>query len=87
MRDILFQAKALEQYKSWKNENNVKVINKIKDLIKDIQNNPFTGIGKPEPLSGDFQGYWSRRITKEHRLIYKITDDAIIIAKCRFHYM
>lgn len=87
MRDILFQTKALEQYQSWKNENNVKVINKIKDLIKDIQNNPFTGIGKPEPLSGDFQGYWSRRITKEHRLIYKITDNAIIIAKCRFHYM
>lgn len=87
MRDILFQTKALEQYQSWKNENNVKVINKIKDLIKDIQNNPFTGIGKPEPLSGDFQGYWSRRITKEHRLIYKITDNAIIVAKCRFHYM
>lgn len=87
MRDILFQTKALEQYQSWKNENNVKVINKIKDLIKDIQNNPFTGIGKPEPLSGDFQGYWSRRITKEHRLIYKITDNAIIIAKCKFHYM
>lgn len=87
MRDILFQTKALEQYQSWKNENNVKVINKIKDLIKDIQNNPFTGIGKPESLSDDFQGYWSRRITKEHRLIYKITDNAIIIAKCKFHYM
>lgn len=86
MRNILFQTKALEQYQSWKSENNQKVISKIKELIKDIQNRPFKGIGKPEPLIGSLQGYWSRRISKEHRLVYKVIEDAIIIARCRFHY-
>ena len=59
---------------------------KIVELIKDIQRNPFTGLGKPEPLKHDLAGYWSRRINDEHRLVYKVTDEAIVIAACRYHY-
>jgi len=55
-------------------------------LIKDILRQPFTGIGKPEPLKQELQGYWSRRINDEHRLVYKVSDDAIIIISCKYHY-
>jgi toxin YoeB len=55
-------------------------------LIKDVARNSNEGIGKPEPLKYGFQGYWSRRITDEHRLIYKVVDDEIRIAQCRYHY-
>lgn len=63
-----------------------KKLKRINDLIKDIARNPFDGIGKPEPLKFKYAGFWSRRIDGEHRLIYKVKDDAILIAKCRFHY-
>ena len=53
---------------------------------KDISRQPFSGIGKPEPLKHKYRGFWSRRINSEHRLIYAVNDDAILIAKCRFHY-
>ena len=56
------------------------------DVIKDIQRNPFDGIGKPEPLKFDFSGLWSRRINQEHRLIYEVKDQEIIIVQCRYHY-
>jgi toxin YoeB len=56
------------------------------NLIDNIQIAPLSGLGKPEPLKHNFQGYWSRRITKEHRLVYKVTDESIIIASCKFHY-
>lgn len=59
---------------------------KIFELIKDVERNPFSGIGKPEPLKHKFKGLWSRRITKEHRLIYKVTAEEIIFVSCRFHY-
>ena len=62
------------------------MLNKINDLLKDISRTPFKGIGKPEALKHKYKGYWSRRIDLEHRLIYKVTDDEIFIAKCRFHY-
>ena len=55
-------------------------------LINDVQRQPFTGIGDPEPLRHNWSGYWSRRIDKEHRLVYKVTPDAVIIAQCRYHY-
>jgi len=61
----------------------VKQINK---LIKAIKREPFDGIGKPEPLKHDLAGYWSRRIDQEHRLVYEVQEDAIIIVQCRFHY-
>lgn len=59
---------------------------KINDLIKDTLRHPRSGKGKPEPLIGNYAGYWSRRINRKHRLIYKIEEDQIIIASCRFHY-
>jgi len=55
-------------------------------MISETAKNPFDGIGKPEPLKGDFQGYWSRRINDEHRLVYKVTEKEIIIAACKYHY-
>ncbi len=67
-------------------KNNKKILKRINSLIKDISRNPFDGIGKPEPLKYKYQGFWSRRIDGEHRLIYQVKDDKILIAKCRFHY-
>lgn len=55
-------------------------------LLKDISRNSFSGFGKPEALKNSYKGYWSRRIDSEHRFIYKVKDDSILIAKCRFHY-
>jgi toxin YoeB len=65
---------------------NKKTLKKISDLLKEISRNPFDGIGKPEALKYKYKGFWSRRIDAEHRLIYKVIDDEILIAKCRFHY-
>ncbi|MDB9442407.1 Txe/YoeB family addiction module toxin [Sphaerospermopsis kisseleviana CS-549] len=62
------------------------VFKKILELIKDIQREPFSGIGKPEPLKYELQGYWSRRITDEHRLVYKVEEDVLIILSCKYHY-
>lgn len=56
------------------------------ELIRDIQRDPFAGIGKPEPLKYELQGYWSRRITDEHRLVYKVEEDLLIILTCKYHY-
>jgi toxin YoeB len=63
-----------------------KILNKINALLKDISRNPYSGLGKPEPLKYKYQGFWSRKIDNEHRLIYQVKDDEIRIAKCRFHY-
>jgi toxin YoeB len=59
---------------------------KIFELFDAVVKDPFTGIGKPEALKGDLQGYWSRRINGEHRMVYKITTDSVIIISCRTHY-
>ena len=83
---ILLSDVAKEHYRFWIKTNNTKIISKITSLIEDIQEHPFTGLGKPEPLKGDYSGFWSRRIDKEHRLIYKVENDAIVIMQCRFHY-
>lgn len=61
-------------------------VKQISKLIKAIKRDPFEGIGKPEPLKHDLAGYWSRRIDQEHRLVYEVQDDAIIIVQCRYHY-
>ena len=74
-----------DDYLFWQ-QNDKKILARINALIKDISRNHFTGIGKPELLKHSFKGYWSRRIDNEHRLIYKIQDGIIIIAKCRYHY-
>ncbi len=62
------------------------MVERINELLKDVLRNPFTGIGKPEPLKHEFKGFWSRRIDQQHRLVYRATADAILIAQCRFHY-
>lgn len=70
----------------WRQAQDRKIMKRINDLIKDIGRNGNEGFGKPEPLKHGFQGYWSRRINDEHRLIYKIEENEIRIATCRYHY-
>ena len=65
---------------------NPKYLGKVFELIYNIQDTPFTGLGEPEPLKGNYQGYWSRRITKEHRLIYKVENDTVEFYSCFGHY-
>lgn len=85
MKKVAFEPGAFEQLGEWATEDK-KVFKKILALIKDIQREPFTGIGKPEPLKYELQGYWSRRITDEHRLVYKLEEDLLIILSCKYHY-
>lgn len=81
----VFVDESWEDYLYWQ-KTNKKTLKKINDLLKEISRNPFDGIGKPEALKHKYKGYWSRRIDGEHRLIYQIKEDEILIAKCRFHY-
>ncbi len=76
---------AWEDYVGWQSQDK-KTLKRINVLIKDIDRNGYTGIGKPEPLVGDWAGYWSRRIDEKNRLIYKIVDGTIRIAQCKTHY-
>ena len=85
MRKIALLPKAFNEFSFWVSEDR-QVLIKILDLIKDIQRNPFSGLGKPEPLKHKYKGLWSRRITKGHRLVYRVTDEEIVIVSCRFHY-
>lgn len=82
---LIFVDESWEDYLYWQ-KTDKKIIRKINELIKDISRSPFSGIGKPEPLKYKYKGYWSRRINHEHRLIYKVMNDEIWIAKCRHHY-
>jgi len=81
-RKILFESSAFEEFNQWSSSDK-KIYQKIVSLIKDVDRSPFSGIGKPEALKHDLSGYWSRRITDEHRLVYQITDELIIIVSCR----
>ncbi len=83
--NIVWHFDAWEDYLYWQ-KNDKKLVRKINELIKEITRNPFSGTGKPEPLKHALEGYWSRRITREHRLVYKVTDKSIHIAQCRYHY-
>ena len=82
---IIFVDESWEDYLYWQKTDR-KILERINNLVKDISRNPYSGLGKPEPLKYKYQGFWSRRITEEHRLIYRVADDEIQIAKCRFHY-
>lgn len=82
---IIFTEISWEDYTSWQAEDK-KILKKINELIKDIQRTPFEGKGKPEPLKFDLAGFWSRRIDREHRLVYKAEQDEIQIYSCRYHY-
>lgn len=88
--DISFTSNALEEFEYWI-DNDQDIVARIKNLVKAIRQDPFKGIGKPEPLRYDLKGYWSRRITGGHRIVYKISgtkgiDQRCIIVQCRFHY-
>ncbi|MBD0279987.1 MAG: Txe/YoeB family addiction module toxin [Flavisolibacter sp.] len=85
MRTISFTQKAFEEYNYWRSVDR-KMQDKIIELIEDILRNPFTGVGKPEPLKHLLKGFWSRRISQEHRLVYEVTETSINIISCRDHY-
>ena len=83
--ELVWQTNAWEDYLYWQ-EQNKKILRRINDLIKDTLRSSFKGIGKPESLKGDLSGYWSRRITEEHRLVYAVKEKRLHIIQCRFHY-
>jgi toxin YoeB len=83
--DVIYTKHALEDREYWIRTDS-SIIKRIDKLIADIKTHPFSGIGKPEPLKFEKQGYWSRRINQEHRLVYKVVDKTIYIAQCRYHY-
>jgi len=85
MKKIIFSKNAWEDYIFWQAEDK-KILKKINALIKDIQLNPYFGIGKPEPLKYDLAGLWSRRIDHEHRLVYQVNENELLIYSCRYHY-
>ncbi len=82
---ISWHKKAWEDYLYWQQQDKY-ILKRINILIKEIDRNPFDGIGKPEPLKNKWSGFWSRRINDEHRLIYNYHNGNIIIAQCRYHY-
>ena len=83
--DIFWDNTAWEDYLYWQ-VNDKNVLQKINALIKECQRTPFEGTGKPEPLRQNLSGFWSRRINSEHRLVYKVEDETLYIAQCRYHY-
>ncbi|WP_416397426.1 Txe/YoeB family addiction module toxin [Allohahella sp. A8] len=82
---LIFSDNAWEDYLYWQ-KTDKKILNRINKLIKETRREPFEGVGKPEPLKHNLAGYWSRRINEEHRIVYKVTDDALLIAQLRYHY-
>ena len=82
---LIFSEQAWEDYLFWQ-KTDKKILNRVNLLIKDTKREPFNGIGKPEPLKHALSGYWSRRINDEHRLVYKVDQDALLIAQLRYHY-
>ena len=82
---IIFSANGCEDYLYWQ-QTDKKMLKRVNKLIKEICRSPFKGIGKPEPLRHGLAGYWSRRINDEHRIVYKITEKALLVAQLRYHY-
>lgn len=85
MMNKLFSDESWNNYLYWQ-ATDKKMIKRINELLKDISKTPFSGVGKPEALKFNLSGYWSRRINSEHRLVYKIENNCIIILSCRYHY-
>jgi toxin YoeB len=86
--NVKFSTNAEEDYLYWQNQNQ-KIYDRINELIADVRLQPFTGLGKPEPLKGNLSGWWSRRISRKHRMVYRITGKktrVLEIAQLRFHY-
>ena len=82
---LVFWDTGFEHYVHWQETYRV-IAKKVNMLIKECLRRPFVGTGKPEPLKGDLSGFWSRRIDREHRLVYRVTADSIEILQCRYHY-
>lgn len=82
---LIWSTTSWEDYLYWQKVDK-NILKRINELLKNVMRTPFEGIGKPEALKGDLKGYWSRRITSEHRLVYKYENDEILIAACRYHY-
>ena len=82
---LIFTQNAWDDYLYWQ-QNDKQIVKRINQLIKDIKRDPFNGLGKPEPLKHELRGFWSRRITSEHRLVYEANEESIAIVSCRFHY-
>ncbi len=82
---ITFSKNSWEDYVSWQKEDK-KILKRINQLIRDIQRTPFQEMGNPEPLKYDLAGFWSRRIDREHRLVYQVIDQEILIYSCKYHY-
>lgn len=82
---VTFTSRGWADYLWWQQQDR-KILKRINTLIADIDRNGNEGVGKPEPLRHEFSGYWSRRITGEHRLVYQLGDDEVRIAVCRYHY-
>jgi toxin YoeB len=85
MRKIVFERSAFEDFTNWATADK-DIHRRIVALILDTLRQPFSGLGKPEPLRHEFKGYWSRRINAEHRLVYKVSPDSITIIACKYHY-
>ena len=81
----VFSERAWEDYLFWQAQDE-KILERLNTLIKECRRTPFNGIGKPEPLRGELSGWWSRRITQEQRLVYRVSDGALQIVQCRYHY-
>jgi toxin YoeB len=82
---LVFHERAWEHYLFWQAQDR-KRLAKINGLIQECVRHPFSGTGKPEPLSGPLSGWWSRRIDQEHRLVYRVGGESLLIAQCRYHY-
>jgi toxin YoeB len=85
MRKLVLEQHAIEDFEFWA-RNNQKILKKVAEIFMSICKDPFTGIGKPELLKGDLKGYWSRRINEEHRIVYSVTTESVIVVSCRSHY-
>ena len=81
---LVFDERAWEDYLHWQ-QNDPKLLLRLNAIIRECQRSPFVGIGKPEPLRGPLSGWWSRRMTQEHRLVYRVTEDKLLIAQGRYH--
>jgi toxin YoeB len=82
---IIFLSTGWEDYLYWQSTDK-SILKKVNSIIKEIERTPFEGTGKPEPLKHNLAGWWSRRINLEHRLIYKVENEAIVVLQCRYHY-
>ena len=85
LKNLEFKQQFIDDIAYWK-RTYPQFAKKIRKLIEDIERSPYSGLGKPEPLKHEYSGYWARRINQEHRLLYRVEDDTIVIVSCRFHY-